>query len=203
MTVTSDRPPLTVGLSDACLNEWEDLCDLDGNPTGVEVMELNIRPQHGGQVINNRRVGSYTDDIECVNEGNDGFDHMLLMMGRDMRVYDEGRRQVIHWVAGIIVEMVVAWFLCSMAESERMCRSSEWEALNYTDQIGKRGKSGAEQGGGTCSAELSGTETSSGDNWEQSIDVVSDSLVGRGMAQAHSDEESWYQADIDSNSDIE
>ena len=45
VTITSDRPPLSVGLSDASLNEWEDLCDLDGNPTGVEVMELNIRSE--------------------------------------------------------------------------------------------------------------------------------------------------------------
>jgi len=66
---------VTVGLSDASLNEWEDLCDLDGNPTGVEVMELNIRSGPG-------RTGSYADDdFDIMNEMRNGFDHMLLMMG--------------------------------------------------------------------------------------------------------------------------
>ena len=196
VTVTSDRPPLTVGLSDASLNEWEDLCDLDGNPTGVEVMELNIRSGPG-------RTGSYADDFDIMNEMRDGFDHMLLMMGRDRRLSDEDRIWVMHWVANVIVEMVVWWFLYNMAERERWYNTSEWEMLQNMDQFGNRGRSGAEQGGGTCSAELNGIEASSEANREHILDVMVDSFDGYGIQQAQSDDESGYRADIDSSSDVE
>ena len=195
VTITSDRPPLSVGLSDASLNEWEDLCDLDGNPTGVEVMELNIRSEPN-------RMGTYADDYENTNEMQDGFDHMLLMMGRDRRLSDGDTIRVMHWVADVIVEMVVGWFLYSMAERERY-NMSEWEMLHDIDLIGYRGRSGAEQGGGTCSAELSGNETSSETHLGHILGVLNDDLDGYGIEQAHSDEESGYWADIDSSSDVE
>ena len=198
--MTSDRPPLSIGLSDASLNEWEDLCDLDGNPTGVEVMELNIRPPQNDRGLNNTSRRQYADDI---NDMNDGFDHMLVMVGRDVRMCSVSRWQVMCWGASIILEMVIAWFLNCMAERERLHISSELEAIVYIDQLGQRGESGVEQGGGTCSAELGGTKTSSEDSWEKNIDVVNDDRDGQGSAEAQSDDESGYLADIDSGSDME
>ena len=116
---------------------------------------------------------------------------------------DEDRIWVIHWVANVIVEMVVWWFLYNMAEQERWYNMSEWEMLQNMDQFGNRGRSGAEQGGGTCSAELNGIEASSEANREHILDVMVDSFDGNGIQKAQSDDESGYRADIDSSSDVE
>ena len=45
VTVTQSDLPITLGFSDASVSScgWEEIYDLDGNPTGVEVLEIGVK----------------------------------------------------------------------------------------------------------------------------------------------------------------